>query len=153
MSEYEHAVTVRAPADKVFEFVSNVENLPHYLPTVDSAEPQPGERVRVQGHVQGRSYDSDGYYRVITGQKRMEWGSDGENRYRGWLTVEGDGATSNVRVHLSFEPRPDQIRQFESQTGDADRTIQQGLEEALQRIQMLFETAASRSQPGAQPGL
>ncbi|MFO7276396.1 MAG: SRPBCC family protein [Pseudomonadota bacterium] len=153
MSEYEHAVTVRAPADKVFEFVSNVENLPHYLPTVDSAEPQPGERVRVRGRVQGRSYDSDGYYRVNAAKRRMEWGSDGENQYRGWLTVEGDGATSNVRVHLSFEPRPDQIQQFERQTGDADRTIQQGLEEALQRIQMLFETAASRSQPGAQPSL
>ena len=94
--------------------------------------PQEGERVRVQGEVAGQSYDSDGFFKVDKDQRRMEWGSDGENNYQGWLEVQPDGDDASlVIVHLWFEPRADQEKQFEQQTGDRDRTIQRGLEDAL----------------------
>jgi len=47
MREYEHTAVVQCNAQQVFDFVSNVSNLPRYLPTVQKAMPQGEERVRV----------------------------------------------------------------------------------------------------------
>jgi uncharacterized membrane protein len=140
MSDYRHSLRVEANADEVFGFVSDAGNLPDYLPTVRQAEAQGGERVRVKGNAAGREYDSDGFFRVDAGRRRMEWGSDGESEYRGWLEVkEADGGACDVTVSLSFTPRPDQARQFEEQTGDRDRTIRQGIETALASIKNICE--------------
>jgi uncharacterized membrane protein len=141
MSEYVHTITVSSRAQHIFDFVSNVDNLPRYLPTVKQAMPQGSERVRVKGEAAGQQYDSDGYYRVDNSRKRIEWGSDGENNYRGWLEVKGNSgdATATVTVHLSFEPRPDLAERYDQQTGDRHRTIQDGLENALQSIKYLCE--------------
>jgi uncharacterized membrane protein len=140
MSDYRQALRVEANADEVFAFVSDVGNLPDYLPTVRHAEAQGGERVRVTGDASGHEYDSDGFFRVDAGRRRMAWGSDGENEYRGSLEVAaaGDGAC-DVRVSLSFTPRPDQARQFEAQAGDRDRAIRQGIETALASIKNICE--------------
>lgn len=48
MSEFEHSTSIDASPDEVYAFMSKVENLPKYLPTTHSAQPQEGERVRVQ---------------------------------------------------------------------------------------------------------
>jgi len=64
MSESIHSITIEAPPEKVFEYVSDLENLPDYLPTVQNAEPEDDERVRVQGEAAGRHYDSEGYFRI-----------------------------------------------------------------------------------------
>ncbi|MFO1349547.1 MAG: SRPBCC family protein [Gammaproteobacteria bacterium] len=139
MSEYEYSLAVRAAPDEVFQFVSDPDNLARYLPTVHEAKAQPGERLRVKGEAAGHFYDSDGFYHVNADERRMEWGSDGENRYRGWLQVMPTGGDAQVTVHLSFEPRPDQERQFEAQTGDRDVTIHQGLVDALHSVKNLCE--------------
>jgi uncharacterized protein YndB with AHSA1/START domain len=149
MSEYQQSETINAEAARVFDFICDIGNLPRYLPTVRNAMPQPGERVRVQGEARGRAYDSDGYYRVDRGRLRMEWGSDGENRYRGWMEVkeakDGDGAI--VAVHLFFEPSTDLARKFEEQTGDRDRTIDEGLRDALKAIKEQCEGNDGEDQP------
>lgn len=46
-TEFEQSITVAAT--DVFNFVSDVKNVPQYLPTVKSAQPQEGERIRTQG--------------------------------------------------------------------------------------------------------
>jgi uncharacterized protein YndB with AHSA1/START domain len=51
--EYEESLTMRAPADRVFDFIADVRNLPKYLPTTKDAQSQGGERVHVQGEAQG----------------------------------------------------------------------------------------------------
>lgn len=141
MSEYEHSTQINADPDDVFAFISDVDNLPQYLPTVQHAMPQPRDRIRVQGEASGRPYDSDGFFQVDKAQRRMRWGSDGDNEYRGSMEVteaESD-ASATVTVHLSFEPRPDMARAFERQSGDRDQTIQEGLEAALRSIKRLCE--------------
>lgn len=45
MSEFEHSTTIGASPDEVYAFMSKVENLPSYLPTTHSAQPQAGERT------------------------------------------------------------------------------------------------------------
>lgn len=141
MSEYEHTITVNSRPQQVFDFVSDVNNLPKYLPTVKNAMPQGKDRVRVQGEAAGHQYDSDGYFNVYKSRQRMEWGSDGENHYRGWLEVKDSeaGASAAVTVHLSFEPRPDIAEKYDQQSGDRHRTIQEGLNNALQSIKNLSE--------------
>jgi uncharacterized protein YndB with AHSA1/START domain len=49
MPDYEHSLTIEASPETVFDFVSDIANLPKYLPTTHHAEAQPGGRVRVQG--------------------------------------------------------------------------------------------------------
>ena len=146
MSEFEESIHVEAPAEAVFDFVSDVQNLPHYLPTVRRAAPQPGERVEVEGVVGGRHYLSDGDFRVDHGKRCMQWGSDGENQYRGWMMVGGRNGSSEVRVHLSFTPRPDQAAEFEAQTGDRDRTIREGMRQALDAIKRICEEEQGRTE-------
>lgn len=141
MREYEYTTIVNSKPQQVFDFVSDVDNLPRYLPTVKNAMSQGSGRVRVQGEAAGHQYDSDGSYNVYKDRKRIEWGSDGENQYGGWLEVKdnGGGASASVTVHLSFEPRPALAQQYEQQSGDQDRTINEGLKNALQSVKNLCE--------------
>jgi uncharacterized protein YndB with AHSA1/START domain len=137
VSEYEHSTTVQASPDTVFAFVSDVQNLPRYLPTVHNAMRQSGDKVRVQGEAQGHSYDDDGYMRVDQASRRMEWGSDGEDDYSGWLTVAGDDGAmqSTVTVHLAFGEQTGDEQQIPNQ----DQRIEQGLNEALDAIREQIE--------------
>ena len=149
MPEYEHSLTVQAPPEAVFDFVSDVSRLPQYLPTTHHAEAQPGGRVRVQGEAGGRAYDSDGYFRTDPVNWRLEWGSDGENRYSGWLEIDGVADECEVTVHLNFQPNPEQGRRMEEQTGDRDGTIQDGLAAALESIRNQVEGRGGKVEPAA----
>ena len=150
MSEYEQTAIIQCRAQQVFDFVSTIDNLPRYLPTVTNAMPQDGERVRVQGEAAGHRYDSDGFYHVDKSRKHMEWGSDGENQYHGWLEVrDNGGTTTTVVVHLSFEPNPAMNKRFEQQTGDRDRTIQEGLQNAVESIKNLCEGRGGKVESSA----
>ena len=149
MSEYEHSLSVQVPPDQLFEFVSDVRNLPKYLPTVQDATRQSGERIRVKGEAAGHKYDDDGFFRVDAGRRRMEWGSDGDNHYSGWLEVAEDAgkSASQVTVHLSFEPSPELARQFEQQGGDRDRDIREGMEKTLVSIKNICEGRGGKVEP------
>lgn len=100
-TEFEPSITVAAPADSIFDFVSDVSNVPQYLPTVKNAQPQQGERIRTQGQVGEHSYDSDGHFRVDRQARRIEWGSDGENDYGGCFKFRRMG-THNLKSKCIF---------------------------------------------------
>lgn len=149
MPEYERSRVIGAAPEQVFEFLSDVRNLPQYLPTTHHAEPQGPDRVRVQGEARGHDYDADGFFRRDQQDLRLEWGSDGELRYRGQLRVEPDGGRggSRVTVHLSFEPP----RGMAQGLGDADSRIEEGIEAALESIQRQCEGQSGKVEPqGAQ---
>lgn len=136
MKEYEQTRHIQAPRNKVFAFVSDINNLPDYLPTVRNAAMEDGERIRVQGEANGHRYDDTGFFRVDQAQQRLEWGSDGDSNYAGWLEVQGDltAATSTVTVHIKFDPKPELARQMEQQ-GGRDEAINEGIKNALISIQ------------------
>jgi hypothetical protein len=51
----------------------------------------------------GGEFESEGYFRVMGDQCRMEWGANVYRDYSGWLQVEPSGdSASEVTVHLSF---------------------------------------------------
>jgi uncharacterized protein YndB with AHSA1/START domain len=150
MSQYEHTATVNSSPEQVFDFVSNIDNLPRYLPTFKNAMSQGHERVRVQGEAGKHQYDSVGYYRVDKTRNRIEWGSDGDNQYHGWLEVKADeGAAATVTVHLSFDPRPDIAEKYDQLSGDRHRTIQESLEKALRSIKNQCEGEGGKIEPHA----
>lgn len=145
MPEYQQSISVQTSPDVVFNFVSDVKNLPKYLPTVHRAEPQPGERVRVQGQAHDRPYDSDGHFKVNQTDRRLEWGSDGEHAYSGWLQIDEEGRSSaRVTVHLTFEPDPRTNERLKEGTGDRDRTIREGIEKALESIRNFCEKSGGK---------
>ncbi len=147
MSEFEHSTTIDASPDEVYAFMSKVENLPKYLPTTHSAQPQEGERVRVQGEAQGHQYDSDGFFRQDRANHRIEWGAD-EGYYSGWLQVEGQGEDSSMTVHLSFSGGPPGGQGEEPGDASSDEApstdqIQEGLVKALESIKNFVEEGRS----------
>ena len=52
MGDYERSTTVRVPPARLFSYLADVENLPHYLPRLTSARPTHGDRVDVTAHVE-----------------------------------------------------------------------------------------------------
>ncbi len=149
MSSFEQSQTVGAAPDAVFAFVSDVRNLPKYMPTTHSAEPQEGERVRVKGEAQGHAYDSDGYFRVDKSARRMEWGSDGEMNYSGWLRVEEAGSdASQVTVHISMSPPPEMVDAMKEQGGH-DKVVNDGIQKSLQSIANIMEGKGGKVEPEA----
>lgn len=149
MAEYEASLFISADPQTIFDFISDVRNMPRYLPTTHRAEAQGPDRVRVQGEANGHPYDSDGWFKVDRTEYRMEWGSDGETRYSGWMEIDGDDGGSEVVVHLSFEPRPDQEQRFQEQAGSRDRAINEGLHAALQSISNIVKGEGAKVEPAS----
>ncbi|ADI14598.1 SRPBCC family protein [Truepera radiovictrix] len=146
MSEFEHSTTIQASPDEVFAFIGKVENLPKYLPTTKSAQPQGSERVRVQGEARGHPYDADGYFRRDAARHRLEWGAD-EGHYSGWLAVEAQGEGAQMTVHLSFSGGPPAgeggAPGETDQAGPNREQIQEGLVKALLSIKNFVEKGRS----------
>jgi uncharacterized membrane protein len=140
-TEFEQSTTIAAPADNVFDFMADVSNLPKYLPTVRSAQPQEGERVRTQGQAGGHSYDSDGHFRIDRLSKRIEWGSDGENDYGGWMEVDGDREQCKVTVHIHYAPPAEMAQKMAEQSpeGSFESAINEGIGKALESIKNICE--------------
>lgn len=138
MGEYERSIEIQAPRRKVEAFMSDVSNLPKYLPNTRRAEPQQGERVRVEGQLHGHRYDAESFFHMDKNKNRMEWGSDSEERYRGWLSAQGseDKGPTQVTVHLSFEPS----------SPTQDQEINRNLDQALQSLKQHVESQGGRGQ-------
>ena len=90
--EYERTQVVAASPDEVFAWVSDVGNMPRYLPPIieastyegESASGTPAERVRMRGEIPDRGeFESEGYLSVYESARRMEWGAEVSRDYSG----------------------------------------------------------------------
>lgn len=125
--------------------------MPQYLPTVKSAQPQQGERIRTQGQVGDRSYDSDGHFRVDKQTRRIEWGSDGENDYSGWLEVQDNGKQSQVKVHIHYAPKPETLQRMAEQSPDQsfESAMYEGISKTLESIKQICEGKGGKAEIAA----
>lgn len=126
MGDYEQAQQVSAPAGRLFDYLSDVSNLPRYFTSMISAEPGAGESVRVSADVHGTPREGEAWLRVDSDKQHLEWGSEGPSNYHGSLDVKGDQTSSEVTVSLHTE-RVD--------SGE----IEQGLRNTLSNIKRLVE--------------
>ena len=151
--EYEQSQAIDAPPEEVFAWLSDVGNLPAYLPPVvdssvqgPSAEGVPGQRIRTTLEYPGGdgTFESEGYLAVNEGERRMEWGAEAGRDYSGWLTVanHGEGA-SEVVVHLSFGERsaePD----IEERSPEGQHPLAEGISATLESIRRQIEEGSGK---------
>jgi uncharacterized membrane protein len=126
MGDYQHSVTVKAPAARLFAYLSDVRNLPRYFTAMTSAEPAGDQAVKVTANLHGTTRQGEAWFTVDQRQQHLEWGSEGPSNYHGYLDVTGDAAASEVAVFLHTE-RHD--------SGD----INQGLIDTLAAVTRLVE--------------
>lgn len=131
MPDFSHARTMRVAAEDVYDFIADVRNMATYLPTTRKADTDGPGRVRVQGEVKGRRYDSDGFLRRIDDRNRIEWGAD-EGDYSGWMEARRRGEGTEVTVHLHFSDDAWQRRGSDGPNADE---VQRNLEAALIAIE------------------
>jgi len=125
MAEYHRAVDVPVSADEAFAFVSDLGNLPRFVPTTRSAEAE-GSHVHVEGVAGGQEYHDDGQIYVDAERRLMRWGS-GATAYRGELSVRESGAEqAQVEINLHFRDGGDHAPQ--------PQQIEQSLDQSLERL-------------------
>jgi uncharacterized protein YndB with AHSA1/START domain len=159
MAEYQQTQTISVPAGEVFAWLSDVGNLPKYLPPVTdasiegpSAEGAPGQRLRATlEYPNGGSFDSEGYFNVDEGARRLEWGAEVQRDYSGWLTVaEADSDRSEVTVHLSFGPRSAEP-EIQEEAPEGRDPLGEGISATLESIRRQIEEGTGKVQPPPPP--
>jgi uncharacterized protein YndB with AHSA1/START domain len=120
MAHHEAWTTVDVAPNILFEYLSDLDNLPEYLPRlsdVHRAEPRPAEaqgmearrpnqpvheEVEVTAEVpSGREIHNDAWIETVAENRTLRWGAPGEHDYHGELQVEfvADG-TSRLTVRI-----------------------------------------------------
>ena len=160
MQEYEQSRAIAAPANEVFAWVSDVENLPKYLPPIkdariegSAAEGSPGERVEMLVEIPDRGeFESEGYFDVDAEARTMRWGAETGRDYSGRLTVAeaGDGQCE-VTVHLSFGPRSVEGEIQEDSSEDRN-PLEESLGATLESIRRQIEEGSGKLPPPSPEG-
>ncbi len=96
------STTVSAPADTLFAYLSDVENLPGYFAAMKEAHRTGGtDEVHTVAQLDGGvEVEGEAYFRVDEANKHIDWGSEGDSDYSGYLDVTSTGDGSTVEVHL-----------------------------------------------------
>jgi ribosome-associated toxin RatA of RatAB toxin-antitoxin module len=160
MQDYEQSKAIAASANEVFAWVSDVENLPKYLPPIKDAgiegsasEGSPGERVKMLVEIPDRGeFESEGYFDVDAEARTMRWGAETDRDYSGRLTVAeaGDGQ-SEVTVHLSFGPRSVE-GEIQEDSSDDRNPLEESLEATLESIRRQIEDGSGKLSPPSPEG-
>jgi hypothetical protein len=142
------------PEDDIFAFVSRVENLPTFVPTVTAVTPQEAERVRVRGEINGDRYEDDGWFHVEDARRRVAWG-DATGAYSGWLSVAGadnnDNRRSQVVAHLSIAPHYAPTgRPITGENPSEADSIDRSLEAALDSLRNMMEGLGGKRTPASE---
>ena len=146
MADFNSSVSVNASPEDVFAFVSDVSNLPKYLPTVKNVHTLDGDRIAVQGRAGDDTYNQDGFFRA-SGGNRLEWGSDGDKDYHGAMDISGDDGMTTVSVMLHLNPPPQDAGQIEENAGeDWKSQMQEGVERCLQSIKNHLEGTGGKDE-------
>ena len=126
MGDYSGSADVGVPAGQLFDYLSDISNLPRYFTAMTSAEPAGQDEVHVVADVAGVTREAEAWFRVDRERQHLEWGSEGPDDYHGSLDVTGDERTSSVTVFLHTE-RHD--------SSDIDR----GIADTLAEVKRLVE--------------
>jgi len=119
--EHEHTQHVAAAPDRVFAALSDVGNLPRYVPQVTAARRGDGDKVEVEARYEGHTQQGEGWFRVDESALRVEWGAAG-SPYHGWLQVSPEEEGSRLTLYL------------ETSRGDAPDSEVMGTIDAIRRL-------------------
>jgi uncharacterized protein YndB with AHSA1/START domain len=123
MAQHEASTTVDVPPNQLFDYLSDLQQLPHYLPRLTGVHPtapppaeaqgmearQPNQPVHQEVEVTaeepaGHTVRSEAWIDVVEENRILRWGAPGESQYHGELEVGfvADG-TSRLTVRLDTE--------------------------------------------------
>ena len=135
MAEVEGSRSFGITGDAMWAVVADPARLADWVPTMRLAAPAGASEVHLEGESHGHAYSLDSMLRVDQGSRRLHWGADEDDGYRGWLQVTDQPAGSEVRIHVAI---PDD--RLGSHPDDAAGEIRRGLDEAFDRLAGLVET-------------
>ncbi|WP_313715603.1 SRPBCC family protein [Arsenicicoccus bolidensis] len=144
MSEHSRTITVHAPADVTFGYLSDARHLPNFMPRMRRVEPHDDGTVTVTAVVTPdgtRELEVQGtaWLEVDQEARAMRWGSE-RHSYRGSLTVEGD-VESDVEGDIEGDAESTVEISLSTEHGDP-ATIDAGLDRALEAIAARIEARA-----------
>lgn len=126
--EYEASKAMPAGKQTAYAVAADLDRMASWLPTTFEVALNRDGTVHVEGEADGHPYAADGLLGARDQQLRLEWGSDEDGRYAGWLQFTGiEDDASEAVLHLSFLGDQPQAHQ-------RDPEMQRGLEEALERL-------------------
>lgn len=132
MGTYEHTTTVATDPQSLFDYLTDVRNLPSYFDGMVAADPQGGGRVHVVAEVEGTRRESEAWLETDDAGFTMTWGSTGADDYRGELAVtRTDNGHSRLSVTLHTE-----------RTEGPD--IHDGLQQTLANVKHVVEGSHTR---------
>jgi uncharacterized protein YndB with AHSA1/START domain len=97
--QHEHTEHIAAPPDAVYGAISDVRNLPRFVPQLTGARPAGEDRVEVDARYHGREQHGEASFRADDARRRIEWGSP--SGYHGWMEVAADGDGSRLTLFLN----------------------------------------------------
>jgi uncharacterized membrane protein len=129
MADFSGTTQVNASAQALFDYLSDVSNLPRYFARMTSAQPGQGQEVHTTATLpDGQQVEGNAWFQVDADAKHLAWGSEGPNDYHGYLDVRDAGTGAEVEVHLHT-----------SRIDDGDPEVQQGVDQTLATIKHLVE--------------
>lgn len=129
MGDFHATTTVSADDRALYDYLSQVGNLPEYFARMTSARPGDSEEVHTTARMpDGQQVEGDAWFRADPVARRIEWGSEGPSDYHGSLEVTESGDASEVAV-----------RMHTTRVAEGDAEVQQGLEDTLANIKRLVE--------------
>lgn len=107
MTTHTSTVRIEVSAEHLWTYLSDVENLPEYLPQMTSAHQTGDDTVEVTAEINpsdqpAREVQGQAWFTVKEEGKTLSWGSEGPNNYEGQLHIDpvGDSCCElTVRVN------------------------------------------------------
>jgi uncharacterized membrane protein len=128
MADYAARAHVAAPADQLFDYLSQVENLPDYFDRMTSVTDNQDGTITAAADLGDRVVEGEAWFEVDRDERALSWGSEGPNNYSGQLQVIESENGSVVEVTLHTE-----------RAGGEE--IQEGLERTVDAVKRIMEDA------------
>ncbi len=139
MSEHERTFTVNAPPEEAFRYLSSVDNLPDFVPYLESLRAEEDDHVfGIAEYGEGRRAEVSGFFRADAAERRLDWESDGTPGYRGWLRIEPERLErSRITVHISMPSGASEVPPPDP--GIAGERVEREFDSVIRAIQETIE--------------
>ena len=117
--QHEHTEHVAAQPDAVYAAISDVSNLPAFVPQLTAAR-EAGGKVEVDARYEGREQHGEATFERDDSARRIDWKS--ASGYHGWMQVDEDGDGSRLTLFLDT-PHPSASDHDVASTLDAIRML------------------------------
>jgi len=137
MAEFAGSRAFGVTADAVWAVVADPARLAEWVPTMRQAQPVGGggEEVHFEGESHGHPYSLDSVLHIDEADRRLHWGAEGDDGYRGSLRVEARPPGSEVHLHVAV---PDD--RLGASPDSAVAEIRHGIDETFDRLAGLIAT-------------